>query len=294
MYLSPSDSVNNSLYLALSGECPDRMVEYVWEQGSGVIGEDVVFMTENIFGVFDGASSVDGQLYSDGTSGGFLAARQAAEVFKLNQGTLLALADKANQVIRDHMAVFAVDLQEKRNLWSTSMAVVRVENGYFDWCQTGDCLILVIKRDGSVRMLVNDPAQDEETFAEWRKLSPSPDENILELLRDKIVQVREKMNVEYGSLNGEDNALDFVKYGRESLDQVADIILYTDGMSLPARDHERPGQDVERFVSLYRRAGVGGILEHVRSLQRKDTSCRLYPRFKIHDDAAAIAIKFSE
>lgn len=294
MYLSPSNSAYNSLYHALCDNCPDKMVDYVWDHGSGVIGEDVVLMTDNVFGVFDGASSIDGRIFSDGTSGGFLAARQAAEVFKLNQGSLLDLADKANQVIRNHMTVFAVDLEEKRNLWSTSMAVVRVEDGYFDWCQTGDCLILVIKRDGSAHMLVNDPGQDEETFAEWKKLNPSPNENIVELLRDQIVQVREKMNVEYGSLNGEDKALDFIKHGRESLDQITDIILYTDGLSLPSLKNENPDEDMERFISLYRRGGVTRILEHVRSLQRKDESCLLYPRFKVHDDAAAIAIKFSE
>lgn len=293
MYLSPSAATNNSFNFSFSGQCSNRMVDYIWEQGSGVIGEDVVLMTDNLYGVFDGASCLKGQLYSDGTSGGFLAARQASEVFKLNRGSLMGLADKANQIIRDHMTAFAVDLQKKKNLWSTSFAVVRVEDGYFEWCQTGDCLILVIKEDGSAHMLVNDPGQDEETFAEWRKLTPSPNDNIVDLLKDKIVKVREKMNVEYGSLNGEDKALDFVKHGREPLDQVTDIILYTDGLFLPTIDNGASGEDVEQFVSLYRQGGIGHILEHVRSLQRKDLSCHLYPRFKVHDDAAAIAIKFS-
>lgn len=294
MYLSSSESADSSLQPVLPecGSC--WMVDYVWEQGSSLIGEDVVLLTDNIFGVFDGASSLEGGLYSDGTSGGFLAARQAAEVFKLNRGSLFNLAKKANQVICDHMAVFDVDLKKRSNLWSTSMAVVRVEDGCFEWCQTGDCLILVIQRDGSIRMLVDDPMQDEETFAEWRKLNPSPDENIFDLLKHKIVQVREKMNVEYGSLNGEESALDFIKHGRESLDQVADIILYTDGLALPSLKNEDSNEDVERFVSLYRRGGISHILEHVRSLQRKDATCRLYPRFKVHDDAAAIAIAFSE
>ena len=114
----------------------------------------------------------------------------------------------------------------------------------------------------------------------------------MDLLKDKIVQVREKMNVEYGSLNGEDKALDFVRHGRESLEQVADIILYTDGLALPSGSDGSQGEDVDRFVSLYRQGGVNHILEHVRSLQRDDESCRLYPRFKVHDDAVGIAISF--
>ena len=289
-----SDGVKNGWQIGSSYDFSSRTVDCVWEQGSGAIGEDVLLIHDNIFGVFDGASSIDGRLFIDGTSGGLLAARQAAEVFKLNQGSLLDLAGKANQVIRNHMSVFSVDLQSKRNLWSTSMAVVRVEDGYFDWCQTGDCLILVIQRDGSIRMLVDDPQQDEETFAEWRKLNPASNENIVELLKHKIVQVREKVNVEYGSLNGEDSALNFIKHGRESLDQVADIVLYTDGLALPSPHNNSSDEDLEQFVSLYQRGGVRCILEHVRSLQRNDATCRLYPRFKIHDDAAAIAITFSD
>ncbi len=294
MYHFAPAIVDNRLHPALSDYSADRKVEYVWEQGSGIIDEDVVLMKDNIFGVFDGASSINGQLFSDGTSGGFLAARQAAEVFKLNRGSLLQMADKANQLIRNHMSVFAVDMQKKWKLWSTSMAVVRVEDDHFDWCQIGDCLILIIKRDGSFHMLVQDPGQDEETFAEWKKLSPSPDENILELLRDTIIQVREKMNIEYGSLNGEKEALDFVKCGRESLEDVSDILLYTDGLFLPSLDNEKQDGNMERFISLYHQGGVGEILRHVRSMQRNDLSCRLYPRFKIHDDAAAVAITFPE
>ncbi|WP_051309459.1 protein phosphatase 2C domain-containing protein [Desulfogranum japonicum] len=293
MYSSPYELIRESISPPLSAHCNDRKVDYIRERGTGVIDEDVLLMQDNIFGVFDGASSINGQLFSDGTSGGFLAAQQAAEVFKLNQGSLLELTDKANRLIRNHMATFAVDLQKKWNRWSTSMAVVRIEENYFDWCQIGDCLILTIKRDGSFHMLVQDPGQDEETFAEWKKLNPSPDDNILDLLQEKIIEVREKMNVEYGSLNGEKQALDFANSGREPLEGIADIILYTDGLSLPCSGNEKSeNSTMEQFVSLYHQRGVGGILEHVRSLQKKDTSCHLYPRFKMHDDATAIAITF--
>lgn len=293
MYNSPTHLADNSMRPILPDNRPDWMVDYVWEQGSSQIGEDVVLIQDNIYGVFDGASTLNGQPFTDGTSGGFLAAKQAAEVFKLNQGPLLDLAKQANRVLRDHMDLFAVDLEKKSNLWSTSMAVVRVEDNSFEWCQTGDCLILVLYRDGSARMLVDDPAQDEETFAAWRELNPSGDQNIVDLLMDTIIQVREKMNVEYGSLNGEETALDFFRHGRESLDQVTDIILYTDGLALPSLASESCDADLAQFVSLYHQGGVNHILEHVRSLQRKDESCRRYPRFKVHDDAAAVAISFS-
>ena len=292
MHASTTHLAANALQPIFPKNHPDWTVDYVWEQGSSQIGEDVALMQDNIFGVFDGASTLNGQPFIDGTSGGFLAAKQAAEVFKLNQGPLLDLAEKANQVLRDHMDLFAVDLEQKSNLWSTSMAVVRVEDNAFEWCQTGDCLILVINRDGSARLLVDDPEQDEETFAAWRALNPSGDENIVDLLKDTIIQVREKMNVEYGSLNGEEKALDFIRHGRESLDQVADIILYTDGLALPSLASGKCDADMDQFVSLYRQGGVSHILDHVRSLQRKDQSCRRYPRFKMHDDAAAIALSF--
>ncbi len=292
MYRPPSDFTRKPFYHNSICASSKRQVECVWEQGSGVLGEDVLLLQDNIFGVFDGASSLDGKIFSDGLSGGLLAARQAAEVFTLNQGSLIDLARRANTLIRNHMDLFSVDLRKKRELWSTSMAVVRVEDDYFDWCQTGDCLILVLQTDGTARLLVNDPGHDEKTFALWRKLHPLPEQTLFDLLKDKIVEVREKMNIEYGTLNGEETALDFINHGRESLDKVADILLYTDGLFLPTLEHETQEQELDRFVYLYHQGGLKSILAHVRALQKKDPTCRLYPRFKIHDDVAAIAINF--
>ena len=59
-------------------------VENVLEQGTGAKMEDVLLIQDNIFGVFDGATSLDGWTTQNGTTGGLKAASIAAESFACN------------------------------------------------------------------------------------------------------------------------------------------------------------------------------------------------------------------
>jgi hypothetical protein len=98
------------------------------------------------------------------------------------------------------------------------------------------------------------------------------------------------MNIRYGVLNGEPAALDFLRHGYEELDNVSDILLFTDGLFLP-RENPLEDSDWCSFVNLYRQGGLQAVRDHVRYLQRQDPTLKKYPRFKLHDDIAAVAIK---
>ena len=99
------------------------------------------------------------------------------------------------------------------------------------------------------------------------------------------------MNICYGVLNGEPDAVHFLRYGRESLDDVQAVLLFTDGLFLPKEDPHQL-DDWSQFVDLYQSGGLSAIHREVRALEQLDPGCRLYPRFKTHDDIAAIAITF--
>lgn len=268
-----------------------RTVETLLEQGSGNMNEDVLLQSGNLYGVFDGATSLKKSGNISDKTGGLLAAESAARIFSRNGGTLRQLGANANYTIRELMQAQGVDLNRRRHLWSTSCMVIRIDRDEIEWFQIGDSLALILYADGSHRLLADPIDHDRETLRLWKERGPSATGTIQENLADQICKVRKGMNIHYGVLNGEPQALDFVRHGRESLAGVTDILLYTDGLFLPRTDPEQP-EDLDTFVRLYRQGGLKLIHKKIRELQKDDPRCITYPRFKIHDDIAAIALRF--
>lgn len=266
-------------------------VETLLEKGSSELNEDVLFEKEDMFGVFDGATSLDRQRFQDGLTGGLLAARTAALAFQQDRSSLYQLAEKANRSIRDALFSHQVSIDERHRLWSTSMAVIRLGRSRLEYCQTGDAVILFIHHDGSYRVITPDVDIDRETLQLWQDSGHVPSGgSIHDLLADRIRQVRLQMNISYGVLNGEPESLNFLCHGHEELDNVSDILLFTDGLCLP-RESPLEDSDWGSFVNLYRKGGLQAVRDYVRGLQCTDPALKKYPRFKLHDDIAAVAIK---
>lgn len=271
---------------------PHFEVETLLEKGSSELNEDVLLEAGDVFGVFDGATSLDKRRFNNGLSGGLLAARTAALAFQQDQSSLYRLAEKANSRIRDALLSQQVCMDERHRLWSTSMAVIRLGGNRLEYCQTGDALILFIHNDGSYRVVTPDIDIDRETLRLWRDSEEMLSASIQDVLADQIQRVRLQMNISYGVLNGEPEALNFLRHGHEELDNVSDILLFTDGLFLP-RENPLEDSDWDSFVNLYRQGGLQAVRDYVRRLQCKDPALKIYPRFKLHDDIAAVAIKLS-
>ncbi|WP_136795376.1 protein phosphatase 2C domain-containing protein [Desulfosediminicola ganghwensis] len=263
-------------------------VEAVFEQGSGNFNEDAQLITDGLYGVFDGATSLSGTLY-DGVTGGFLASNIAADVFADRNLSLTERMVAANEAIHSKMLSSGVDLTRKEEHWTTSLAVIEMDGDQFHWCQTGDCRIQLIGHDGTSRQLVEPEDHDAETLSLWQKIGPASSEPIGVALAEQILHVRRRMNVDYGVLNGENDALHFVSSGSETLDGVAAIILYTDGLVLPNYDLNLP-HDQDLLATIFQQGGLSAVRDRVRSLQQDDPRCLAYPRFKMNDDISGIAL----
>lgn len=268
---------------------PPYTINSFLEKGSGECNEDILVQEDNLFGVFDGATSLDVRRFQGGLSGGLLAAKTAAHAFSDDDHSLSHLAEKANQLIRQSQLEQNVDMDERQNLWSTCMAVVRLTETQLEYCQTGDSAILFIQKDGGYNIVTSETDIDRDTLLLWKETYSSPGNSIHEILSEQIRKVRLQMNVGYGVLNGEPEALNFIRHGFVNLSDISDIILFTDGLQLP-RENPAEDHDWQGFVELYRRGGLQSVHNHVRHLQQNDQSCRKYPRFKLHDDIAAVSI----
>lgn len=264
-------------------------VESIYEKGSGTMNEDFYFASGSRFGVFDGATSLSPVTYERGYTGGYLASNIAGKVFASGDGSLLSLAGEANSAISEAMRERGVDLNDKKYLWSTSAAVVNLDSDYLEWVQIGDCPVMLVREDGSYELLTDGFDHDTETLKMWQAVSPEADEPILRALHDQILKVRGQMNVSYGVFSGEQEALSFLNHGRRSLEGISSVLIFTDGLFLPSCDPEKR-DDFSRFADLFMQGGLSGVRDYIRSVELTDVDCCRFPRFKTHDDIAAISI----
>jgi serine/threonine protein phosphatase PrpC len=269
----------------------NMQVDTLFEKGTGHLNEDFCLIGNNLFGVFDGATSLTEQVYENGHTGGFLAARIASETFRKNNDSLVNLTQKANTAIAAAMTAREIDLDDKVQLWSTSAAVVRLHHDFFEWVQIGDCLIMIIYQDGTHRILIENFDHDFETLQIWQKASNTADNTILSALKDQIATVRRRTNISYGALNGENALSSFINSGTFDYQGIQHILIFTDGLFVPKKD---PGDrdDFDHFSRLFQKGGLPHLKDVVRDIERSDVACREYPRFKPHDDIAAISLSF--
>jgi len=270
----------------------DMKTDMIHEKGSGRINEDAISFNGNLFGVFDGATSLTRSIYENDKTGGFLASRIARDTFLSNDGPLNDLAHKANTAIYQKMLEQGVNLSDKASLWSTSCAVVRIRKDHIEWVQTGDSLLLLIYEDGRFHIPITDYDHDRETLSMWKNMARSAGEiKIFDLLKDQIRKIRAEMNVKYGVLNGEADYARFLNTGKVPRDHVKHILLFTDGLFLPSA-HPEQEPDFQTFVDIFLTGGLKALRDHVRDIERTDPDCKTYPRFKPHDDIAAVSISF--
>lgn len=273
-----------------SGRWATMKTDYILEKGSGLINEDCIVMDSTMFGVFDGATSLVKTVFGNRETGGFIASTTASQIFAQNGDSLINLARDANNAILSGMLNHGVDCSRRECLWSTSAAVIRLNGSCLEWVQSGDCAIVLIYGDNTSQVLGETRDHDYETLSMWREMARSTSLTIREALEDQILKIRAGMNQTYGVLNGERAAESFLHSGIESLDGVTDILIFTDGLALP---NPKPEQHkcFDTLVELYRQLGLEGLKQHIRDIELSDPQCRHYPRFKCHDDIAAIAIQ---
>lgn len=291
MYLAPE----NRLQPMISRSRPAFVLkDTLLEQGSGSVNEDTLAIGEDCYVVCDGATTISPGQGGREKSGGLLAASIAARVLSRNSSLpLFELAKRANREISEAMAQAGVDFRARENLWSTSFAAVRVNGETIEWCQTGDCLIMLISDDGTSKLLTPQSDHDRETLRQWKQVGAKVHTTIHETLTDQIAAVRRRMNVTYGVLNGEPEAFEYIAAGREKAKHISDILLFSDGLFPPSEDPDKP-LDSTLINHYYSASGFVGLRDHIRSMQQTDPRCCRYPRFKMYDDVSAIALTRSD
>lgn len=260
-------------------------IEQILEKGSGRLNEDCLLAKNNIFGVFDGASSIDNRLFQENRTGGYIAAQTAKNVFAKNHFPLHTLGITANEAIRSQMHINDHRPEATCQLWSTSAAVIRVKNESIEWLKTGDAQIIAIYRDGTFKVMSQ---RDDHDFETLRMLKET-DFKMTQAFKAQVQKVRSGMNIHYGVLNGRPEAVDFLDHGHLDVQGLQTVLLFTDGLNLPDTNPSRK-RSYNKLVNLFLKLGLEGLKDYVRAMEASDPDIRKYPRFKCHDDIAAVAI----
>ena len=264
-------------------------IETIHEKGSGKINEDALLLADNTFGVFDGATSLNGFTTKTGETGGYLASHTALDIFRKHNFSLKERAEIANSAIAEMMNSYQIDTAQKLNLWSTSAAAIRLKKEQLEWIQTGDSDIILIFEDNSYQVIVESPNHDYKTLSRWKEQCHGEEGTIFDVLQEQLIAVRNEMNISYSVLNGDENAVELIKTGYHSMDQVKHILLFTDGLKIPSTEVSLQN-NYDELIKVFLSKGLKGLKNYVRDLEKTDPKCLHFPRFKQHDDIAAVSV----
>jgi len=265
-------------------------VQSLIEKGSSSINEDSYFVSQNYFGIFDGATSLVKYLDSNGNTGALLASKTAKEIFEKNPDQpLISSFQEANLKIRDMEEKAGVNLDNKSCLWSTTVSVVRINDKSIECLAVGDSPIIIVDKENNLKTYFVD--HDLETMVLWEKMVKEgvKDKRADKRTLDQLIKTRLRSNVTYGFVNGEKEALSFVKTAIFPRDSIKYVLLFTDGMLIPREKSDAP-EDFGKIVKLFEEGGLKKIKNYVRDLENSDPDCIKYLRFKLHDDLTAIAV----
>lgn len=267
-------------------------IEQVYEQGSSCLNEDNFACAGNLFGVFDGASSLVPDLYQ-GKTGAWWASHLVSREFAKNDADLFELGSRANKKLQLKMTAMGVESSDRLQCWSTSAAVCRVQDDSIEWLQSGDCQILAITADEECKLLTPYHNHDQATLLQLKELFAQNNPAPRKVLQPQIEKVRCQMNQSYGAFNGETAALDFFQLGSQPLKGIRHLLIFTDGLFPPDEDPANP-PDFCWLAKHYLQGGLNKVKDEIRQREKIDPECRRFPRFKQHDDIAAMAISFAD
>lgn len=268
-------------------------IEYLSEQGVRN-NEDTFLVDEGrgLFAVFDGASALVRFGGQTDKTGALIAAETARNVFARSNASLIKLALLANAAIESAHHKNGIDTSDPLNRFACTVAAVQLTDGVASLLQSSDTLIITEDRSGNVTLPLGYTDGDLAIMKKWRLLADAGHKNIRALVDDDVKSLRRTANKTYGVLNGDPAVHGFLRTAALPLRDIASILIISDGMFIPKED---PGEEEDwgEHLRLCKESGLDGLLRHVRSLENTDPSLTRYPRYKLHDDATGIFVRFT-
>lgn len=278
-------------------------VEHITIKGVGKLNEDSIIINDEIliYGVADGVSSLTSFESKEEHTGGYIASNEVKSYFESLKTYNNFFDDlvKINQVIRDRMKEYEIDIVKKEQLWGTALAAIKVSDTGIDFIQTGDCMIIAVYKDNEVRPLTRLQVSHLESLAivKWKELIEKglkTREELIKEVKDILISNRKKSNTfnGYGVLNGELQASDYFEYGRINKIELKHLIILSDGMFLPIELIPVGIEYWDYVIDCILKKGIEKYSRDLIEMEEEDPECVMYPRLKKSDDKTGIIISF--
>ncbi|GIP34687.1 protein phosphatase 2C domain-containing protein [Paenibacillus sp. J2TS4] len=277
-------------------------------KGSNEWNEDALVINDSLalYGVVDGSTSLVPYRGPGGETGGKLASMlisQHLEALGETVGTSFRLDEavlEANRRLREAMVHSGIDVSDKRQLWTAALAAVRIHERSIEYVQAGDCMLIAVYKDGTIRVVTHDQVAhiDKETKKLWQEGQQqgiTTREELRQFVIPTIQRNRLKLNTleGYSVVSGEPELEDLLEYGRINRIQLKALLLITDGLFLPKEKGETASEFRELTERIMRK-GLAAYADWLISLEEADADGRKYPRFKKSDDKTGIWITLED
>lgn len=262
-------------------------IDTITSKGTGKQNEDAFVCNNPTFAVFDGATSLDAFLDSEGRSGGRIAAELFANAFREHVEDITSQLSSANAELNRCMQELGKDVNNVSQRFRSTAAIVQLQKEYIEWITIGDSGVLCIYKDGKFRIFQDIFPHTPHLLELWIEASKHTEtwRETLAAIRPEIQKNRNNANITYGVLDGNPKYEKFVRHGRINREEVSSILLFTDGFAPPSKQSET---NFQPFIDIVKDRGLHAALDYIRDLEHSDPNCITFPRFKPHDDATAI------
>ncbi|WP_172461028.1 PP2C family serine/threonine-protein phosphatase [Priestia endophytica] len=258
---------------------------------SKTVSEDAYVINEkqNIYGVFDGATPVTPFQNSKGQNGAYLASRcfQAYFTEEVRQEeSLLESVVKANKKLLEMMKSHHISVHKKEELWSTCVALIKLEKEKIQFAQLGDSMIVMENKEGKVTVLTKDTVKGIGSRAKQKREmerlrgKEKHDEdfykkNLLYSLRYNRTLANTPNG--YSVANGKEEVRKYIQYGEIQKNEVSCLLLVSDGFFHPS----------ESLETTYQHIRSGGLERYAHKLAKLECENNLHS-----DDKTGILLQF--
>ncbi|MFD1738645.1 hypothetical protein ACFSCX_19170 [Bacillus salitolerans] len=279
-------------------------IERITFKGVRELNEDSLIINNDIqvYGVADGVSSLVSFYDKDNRTGGYIASNEVKSYIEslTVSHSLLSDLEMINNRLLKKMLNNNINVLRKEHLWGTALAVVKVSEDSVEYAQTGDCMILAVYQDNSeIRPLTRLQVVhlEDVAIAKWRRSvreGLTKREDLIKRVEDILISNRLKSNTKdgYGVLNGEEEAIKYIEYGKINRTRLKHLLVMTDGLFLPKEIIPDQINYWEYITKAILEKGIQQYALDLIKLEESDPECLKYPRFKKSDDKAGIVISF--
>ncbi|TNJ60495.1 protein phosphatase 2C domain-containing protein [Paenibacillus hemerocallicola] len=277
-------------------------LDYVSIKGEQPLNEDALVLNSlaGLFGVLDGATSLTPYVNRNNETGGYIAANLLKAHFERLSGPTDVRGEllEANRKLRAEMAEQGIDVDRKERLWSAAAAVVQIHEHTVSFAQAGDCMLLAVYRDGTVRPLTRPQLShiDSVTLAKWqegRERGLETKQQLRAYIYETIKANRERSNTPdgYSVINGEEAASHYVEYGTVNRIRLQHLVMLSDGIYLPGRDSAEPSYWTDLAEAVVSR-GLRAYAEELVRFEQEDPDGKRHLRLKKSDDKSGVIVSF--